>query len=178
MCAACLNSPAGWWPFGFMCACLHACADPKLSVPSSFKFSTYGAAWASFGWSNTRNVVSWFFWGGCSDHFIAEGVTQRWFPCVMHSCTRLHLLFGHLQCVLKVSGSFFHSQLLKNKTIQGKLLIICGVFALLGTQLFVRHKTKIIFSSSHNKGRRWQLFSNLPTKTSLCDKNKSVNPWE
>lgn len=174
MCAACLNSPAGWWPFGFMFACL---CWPRALSPQQLQIQHIWSCWASFGWSNTRNVVSWFFFGGAGAAVtisLLRGLLREDF---LVWCTRLHLLFGHLQSLLKVSGSFFHSQLLKNKN-PGKLLIICGVFALLGTQLFVRHKTKIIFSSSHNKGRRWQLFSNLPTKTSLCDKNKSVNPWE
>lgn len=83
MCAACLNSPAGWWPFGFMFACL---CWPRALSPQQLQIQHIWSCWASFGWSNTRNVVSWFFGGGgCSDHFIAGGVTQRGFPCVMHS---------------------------------------------------------------------------------------------
>lgn len=170
MCAACLNSPAGWWPFGFMFACL---CWPRALSPQQLQIQHIWSCWASFGWSNTRNVVSWFFLGGCSDHFIAEGVTQRGFPCVMHSTASVVW-----SSAVSLKGVWILFPFTAFKKQKSRETLICGVFALLGTQLFVRHKTKIIFSSSHNKGRRWQLFSNLPTKTSLCDKNKSVNPWE
>lgn len=171
MCAACLNSPAGWWPFGFMFACL---CWPRALSPQQLQIQHIWSCWASFGWSNTRNVVSWFFWGGgCSDHFIAEGVTQRGFPCVHSTASVVWSSAVSLKGVwILFPFTAFKKQ--KSRKTLDYLRRVCSP----GNQLFVRHKTKIIFSSSHNKGRRWQLFSNLPTKTSLCDKNKSVNPWE
>lgn len=67
---------------GMMTFWFHVCM--LVLTPSSQPPAASNSAHMELRGLLLRNVVSSFFLGGggCSDHFIAGGVTQRWFPCV------------------------------------------------------------------------------------------------
>lgn len=97
---------------GMMTFWFHVCM--LVLTPSSQPPAASNSAHMELRGLLLRNVVSSFFFGGGG-----AAVTISLLGGLLRDdflvCTWLHLLFGHLQSLLKVSGSFFHSQLLKKQ---------------------------------------------------------------